>query len=183
MSRLKALLPLGIFAALAIVLAFGLTRDPSALPSEMIDRPFPDFNLTTLDSPDIIVTDKDILGEVALINVFGSWCTACVVEHPNLMTLARKDAIKLIGVNWRDDRVKGQNWLRQYGNPYDIVLFDDTSQLAIDLGVTGAPETFLIDKNGTIRYKHVGVVTPDVWEKTLKPLAQSLRIEPMREGS
>lgn len=178
MGKLKALLPLGIFLALAILMAIGLTRDPGALPSEMIDRPFPDFALSTLEDPDAIMTETVLQGNITLVNIFGSWCVACVQEHPKLMRLAKRDDIRIIGVDWRDERVKAARWIKRHGNPYNLILFDGTSQLAIDLGVTGAPETFIVDKSGKIRYKHVGVITDTVWKDTLAPIARQLEREP-----
>lgn len=175
MSRLKALLPLGLFLVLALFLAIGLTRDPSVLPSEMINRPFPDFELSTLDDETAVVTA--LPGEVVLVNVFGSWCVACVQEHPKLMQLSKSGQAKIVGVNWRDDREKGRRWLERYGDPYSLILFDDTSQLAIDLGVTGAPETFVVDKLGRIRYKYVGIITDAVWRQKIGPLVKTLEAE------
>ncbi|MGJ8561926.1 MAG: DsbE family thiol:disulfide interchange protein [Alphaproteobacteria bacterium] len=178
MNRLRALIPLGIFFGLVIMLAIGLTRDPSALPSEMIDRPFPDFTLSTLHDPNRIVIETEMIGQVSLVNVFGSWCTACVIEHPKLVEIGQRENIRLIGVNWRDKRDKGQAWLSRYGDPYDITLFDDTSQLAIDLGITGAPESFIVDKSGKIRYKHTGIITDEVWSQTLRPVITQLSNAP-----
>lgn len=172
MSRVRSLVPLISFLVLTVLLAAGLTRDPSQLPSELIDRPFPDFTLSTLKDPGVELTA--LPDEVVLVNIFGSWCTACVQEHPKLMELARTDNVSIIGVNWRDSREKGLRWLERYGNPYDVILFDDSSQLAIDLGVTGAPETFVVDKDGKIRYKHVGIITNVVWRDILQPLIISL---------
>lgn len=172
---MKGLIPLGLFLALAALLAVGLSRDPSELPSEMINRPFPDFELTALDDPAHVITQ--LPPEVALVNVFGSWCASCVVEHPKLMDLSRKGEARIIGLNWRDEREKGTRWINYYGNPYSLILFDDSSQLAIDLGVSGAPETFVVDKAGRIRYKHTGIITDAVWQDVLRPLMQSLEAE------
>lgn len=172
--NLKAIIPLGLFVVLIGFMAFGLTRDPSQLPSELIDQPFPDFTLSTLEDPAAEIKEDILVGQVSLVNIFGSWCVACVQEHPQLTAIAQSNSVKLIGVDWRDTRPNARRWLKRYGDPYDIVLFDDTSQLAIDLGITGAPETFIVDKNGRIRYKHVGIITPDVWKKTLLPLIRSL---------
>ena len=176
-SHVKALLPLGLFLLVVLVLGFALSRDPARLPTEMLDRPFPDFTLSTLFDPDDIITEDVIQGEITLINVFGSWCSACVQEHPKLMEIGRRGEIRLIGLDWRDTREKGRRWIERYGNPYDVILFDDSSQLAIDLGVTGAPETYVMDKHGTIRYKHVGIITDRVWAKTLRPLIRALEAE------
>ncbi|MGB6229503.1 MAG: DsbE family thiol:disulfide interchange protein [Litorimonas sp.] len=172
---LKALVPLALFLGLAVFLAVGLTRDPSQLPSELIDRPVPEFELTTLDGEP--VTEADLAGEVALLNIFGSWCVACLAEHPLFMELSGTPDFHMIGVNWRDRRDKANSWLERHGDPYDLIVFDPDSRLAIDLGVTGAPETYVIDRSGRIRYKHVGVVTQAVWEDELRPLMAALRAE------
>jgi len=178
MSNLKPFLPLILFMALVIGFAIGLSRgDPRKLESNLIDQPFPDFILTTLDDPESKISNTDLSGSINLINVFGSWCVACVQEHPNLMQISKMDQVRLIGINWRDTRQKGLAWLDRYGDPYDLILFDSDSQLAIDLGITGAPETFLVDPKGRIRYKHVGVVTPDVWKETLLPMIELIKRE------
>lgn len=171
----RGLIPLVMFLALALLLAAGLTRDPSALPSEMIDRPFPDFELTTLDNPKEVL--KELPAETVLINIFGSWCASCVIEHPALMAIAKSGEARIIGVNWRDSREKGRRWLDYYGDPYSLILFDEDSQLAIDLGVSGAPETFIVDKKGRIRYKHVGIITDAIWQDVLQPLIAKLEAE------
>ena len=160
MKALKPYLPLIAFAVLVMGFGIGLKQgDLRNLESTLIDHPFPDFTLTTLDDPKAQITETELKGSISLINIFGSWCVACVQEHPNLMQIAKTGRVNLIGVNWRDSRAKGRAWLDRYGDPYSLILFDDSSQLAIDLGVTGAPETFLIDQQGRIRYKHVGIVT------------------------
>jgi cytochrome c biogenesis protein CcmG/thiol:disulfide interchange protein DsbE len=178
MARIfRATWPLIALLFLAVLFAFGLTRDPSVLPSEMIDRAMPEFELTDLYRPNVVYTQDLLLDDVALINVFGSWCIACEVEHPKLMALSRMGDVKLVGIDWRDTREKGQRWLRKNGDPYDLVIFDEDSRLAIDLGVTGAPESFLVDKEGRIRYKHVGIITDDVWSNILSPIINDLKAE------
>ena len=171
----KGLIPLAVFAGLAIFFAVGLTRDPTQLPSELIDRPLPAFEMTTLSGEP--VTQNVLMGEPALLNVFGSWCVACLVEHPLFMELTEDPNVKLVGVNWRDTRENANRWLGLHGDPYSLILFDPDSRLAIDLGVTGAPETFVLDAQGCIRYKHTGPVSADDWSQTLRPLLQSLRAE------
>lgn len=173
----QALWPLLGFLLLVAAFGFGLTRDPNILPSEMIDRPVPVFELSELYAPQRIVTQKMFIGDVSLVNVFGSWCIACEVEHPKLMELSRSKEIKLVGIDWRDKREKGKRWLGKNGNPYDVIIFDADSRLAIDLGVTGAPESFIIDQEGRIRYKHVGIITDDIWKNILRPIIQSLKAE------
>ena len=174
---LRALLPLGLFLLIGLAFAVGLTKDPRNLPSEMIDRAFPEFELTELYDEAEILTVKMFKGQVSLINVFGSWCVSCNVEHPVLMDIAKSGEAVLIGMDWRDERVKAKRWLAKRGNPYAKVIFDDESVLAIKLGVTGAPESFITDKTGNIRYKHAGIITPEIWERDLRPLIKSLQEE------
>jgi cytochrome c biogenesis protein CcmG/thiol:disulfide interchange protein DsbE len=174
-SLFKGLIPLALFAVLAIFLAIGLTRDPSKLPSELIDRPLPSFEMETLSGDP--VTSTDLVGEVAMLNVFGSWCVACLVEHPLMMELTARGAVKIIGVNWRDTKDNANRWLARHGDPYETIIFDADSRLAIDLGVTGAPETFILDRDGRIRYKHTGPITQDTWDETLRPLINTLNAE------
>ena len=173
---LRALLPIALFLGLVALLAAGLTRDPEALPSALLDRPFPNVPLSTLDDEDARLGAGALAtGEVSLVNVFGSWCVSCVVEHPVLMDVT--DEVRLVGVNWRDTRADAGRWLARHGDPYDLILFDGDSRLAIDLGVAGAPETFVVDGAGSIRYKHVGPISDTDWSRTLRPLVQSLREE------
>ena len=153
---MRRFIPLIIFALIGIAFAIGLTRDPRKLDPVLIETPFPQFNLESLDSPQTRLTEKNLKGQISLINVFGSWCISCNVEHPILMDIAARENINLIGINWRDEREKGQDWLSRRGNPYGDIIFDPASILAVKLGVVGAPETFLTDASGTIRYKHIG---------------------------
>lgn len=174
---LKALMPLGGFIILAGLLGFGLTRDPSLIPSEMLDRPFPEFTVSTLADPNAAITEETLKGEVSLVNIFGSWCVSCVQEHPKLMDISRRDQVRLIGIDWRDTRENAKRWLDHYGDPYDLILFDADSRLAIALGVTGAPESFIVDKTGQVRYKHVGIITEQVWDDIIWPIIVKLEAE------
>ena len=176
-SLIRSFWPILIFLGLLTFFAFGLTRDPSLLPSEMIDRPVPEFKLSALHQPDDVLTEDMFSGRISLVNVFGSWCVACVVEPPKLMSLSDSNKFTVIGINWRDKREAGKLWLRQNGDPYAQIIFDEESRLAIDLGVTGAPESFIIDKAGRIRYKHVGIITDEVWNDILSPIISSLEAE------
>lgn len=172
--KLRGLIPLFGFLVLLGALAFGLTRDPRILPSELIEKPFPSFALENLAGDQII--DLSVLqGKVSLVNVFGSWCVACTTEHPQLMAQRNNPDIQLVGIDWRDTREAANRWLVRNGNPYDVVIFDPNSKLIVELGVTGAPETFIVDRAGEIRYKHVGIITPKDWANTLRPLIQSLQ--------
>ena len=172
--NLRGLIPLFGFLILVSAFAFGLTRDPRILPSELIEKPFPAFALENLEGDQTL--DPSILqGHVSLVNVFGSWCVACTVEHPQLMAQRNNPDIQIIGIDWRDTREAANRWLVRNGNPYDVVIFDSNSKLIVELGVTGAPETFIVDKAGKIRYKHVGIITPEDWSDTLRPLVESLQ--------
>lgn len=172
--KLRGLIPLFVFAALVGAFAFGLTRDPRILPSELIEKPFPDFALENLAGDQIL--DPSVLqGQVSLVNVFGSWCVACTVEHPQLMAQRDNPNVQLVGIDWRDTRDAANRWLVRNGNPFDVIIFDPNSKLIVELGVTGAPESFIVDKAGKIRYKHVGIITPKDWTNTLRPLVESLQ--------
>ncbi len=170
--------PIVLFLILVGLFAFGLTRDPKLLPSELLDRPFPDFELATLDDESDLISEDALQGNVSLVNVFGSWCVACVVEHPVLMQITDDTSFQLVGINWRDTRPAAKRWLERYDDPYDLIVFDGESRLAIELGVTGAPETFVTDKSGRIRYKHVGPISESDWSQTLQPLVALLQEEP-----
>ena len=173
----KGLIPLFLFLALGVAFAIGLTKDPRELPSQMIDQPFPDFALPDLLDMDVTIDHSYFDGQVTLVNIFGSWCVACDQEHPMLMWLAENNEIKMLGVDWRDTVEKGRRWLALRGNPYSRVVFDADSMLAIDLGVTGAPESFIVDKNGQIRYKFIGPITQKTWQDELKPFILALQAE------
>ena len=151
-----------------------MTRDPRILPSELIEKPFPEFALENLEG-DTVLNPSVLKGHVSLVNVFGSWCVACTVEHPQLMTLRNVPDLQLVGIDWRDTRDAANRWLVKNGNPYDVIIFDPNSKLIVPLGVSGAPESFIVDKNGKIRYKHVGIITPEDWENSLRPLVESLQ--------
>ena len=174
---MRALLPLGVFLLIGIAFAIGLTKDPRRMSSQLIDKAVPEFALTELYNESEILSQEMFKGQVSLINVFGSWCVACNVEHPVLMEIAERNEVILIGMDWRDERVKAKRWLAKRGNPYSKVIFDNESVLAITLGVTGAPESFIIDKLGKIRYKHVGVISPEIWRETLLPIIKNLETE------
>ena len=172
MRRLVLFIPLSIFLGMSYFLFQGLYLDPRELPSALIDKPFPEFELTALEDGRT-VTRKDILGEVSLVNVWATWCPSCRVEHPYLNKLGKK--IPIFGINYKDEREPAKKWLERLHNPYRINIEDPEGRLGLDLGVYGAPETFVVDAKGVIRYKHVGVVDDKVWNETLKPIVESLR--------
>jgi cytochrome c biogenesis protein CcmG/thiol:disulfide interchange protein DsbE len=170
-------IPAGAFVILVVFLGIGLTRDPSLIPTEMINRDMPAFELTELYDETQRVTDTDLIGEPALVNVFGSWCVACLQEHPTLMQLNQDDTVRIVGVNWRDGRDDAIKWLQRHGDPYETIIFDGESDLAIEMGVTGAPETFILDRTGRIRFKQIGPITSDIWRETIRPVLDALAAE------
>ncbi|MFM9915128.1 MAG: DsbE family thiol:disulfide interchange protein [Rhizobacter sp.] len=170
----RYLLPLLVFVLLVGFLAIGLKRDPHEVPSPLIDKPAPAFSLPQLDSPDQRVSAKDLLGQVWLLNVWASWCVACRQEHPLLVDLSKTGQVRLYGLNYKDKREDALGWLQQFGNPYLKSMSDTEGLVGIDYGVYGVPETFVIDKQGVIRYKQIGPVTPEALRDTLLPLVAKL---------
>lgn len=168
MPRLLLFLPLAIFIVLGGFLWKGLSLDPNALPSALINRPFPAFKLASLEQPDRILTNADFAGKAVLVNVWATWCPSCREEHSDLLAIAGQKKLPVIGINYKDERPAAQNWLNQLGNPYLFNIFDDQGMLGLDLGVYGAPESYLVDAQGIILMRHVGVITPEVWETIQK---------------
>ncbi|MEI8395325.1 MAG: DsbE family thiol:disulfide interchange protein [Rhodospirillaceae bacterium] len=176
MRKLFYLFPLLIFGALTIWFAIGLGRDPHMIPSALIDKPVPKFELPPLPGFDHGLSTADLAtGEPQLLNVFASWCPPCRAEQPVLMRLAANRVVTLRGLNYKDKPDDAVAWLKSFGNPFKSIGTDPNNRVAIDFGVYGAPETFLIDGRGRIRYKHVGPITPEDVERTLLPLIRSLR--------
>ncbi len=168
-------LPLGIFAALLLVLGIGLTRDPKLVPSPLIGKPVAEFALATLADEDRHLRRGDLLGKPYLLNVWASWCVACRDEHPLLLELASKQLIDVIGLNYKDERPAAQDWLNARGNPYRLNLFDPNGKLGLDLGVYGVPETFVIDAAGIIRHKHIGPLDAQILNDELLPVIRALQ--------
>lgn len=168
----KSFIPIIIFALLGVLLWVGLSLDPKKIPSPLIDKPVPEFQLSSLLQPGNIISNHDLEGQVYLLNIWASWCGACRQEHPLLMDIAKRKSATIVGLNWKDKRNDALKFLNQLGNPYAISLSDISGRVGIDLGVYGAPETFLIDKKGIIRYKHIGPINAKVWTETLLPLIQ-----------
>ncbi len=163
----KFLIPIGIFALLGLLLAYGLKLDPKRIPSPLIGKPVPAFSLPTVKDPARVVSSDELLGRVYLLNVWASWCVACRQEHPILMGLSRRKIVPLIGLNYKDKRKDALKWLADLGDPYEMNLSDLDGRVGIELGVYGVPETFLIDQNGIIRYKHIGPISMEDLDKTL----------------
>jgi cytochrome c biogenesis protein CcmG/thiol:disulfide interchange protein DsbE len=176
MRRLLFLLPLALFVGLALYFGAGLKRDPSYTPSMLIDRPVPEFSLGPIAGKTEGLESGDLKGKVTLVNVFASWCAPCAEEQPVLMAI-RKEGVRLVGVNWKDKPGDGARFLARYGDPFERIGDDATGRVAVDFGVTGAPETFVVDEEGRVRHKHVGPITRDLWEGQLGPMVKALEAE------
>ena len=176
MNKLQLSLPVLGFGLLTTLLWRGLYLDPKELPSVLIDRDVPDFELHSVVGSQP-VSNTDLPDQIYLLNVWGSYCLPCLAEHPTLMRLAEEGEIPIIGVNYKDRQNLAENWLREHGNPFDFSISDQDGRFGIDLGVYGAPETFLIDARGIIRYRHVSVLDEQVWEEILLPLIATIQGE------
>lgn len=177
MRRLLPFLPLVLFAVMAVYFGLGLREDPSEIPSQLIDRELPVFDLPPIAGQADGLSSVDLVGQVSLLNVFGSWCPPCAIEHPMLMQVSRAGTVPIYGIDWKDPPDAGAAWLERNGNPYARVGSDAEGRVAIDLGVTGAPETFVVDRAGRVRYRHVGIIDESVWRDTLLPLIRHLEEE------
>lgn len=177
MTRALYFLPVIVFAGLASWFGLGLNRDPSILPSTLIDRPVPAFALAPIEGRDRGLSSADLVGEPSLLNVWGSWCAGCEIEHPLLMEIAAS-GIPIYGIDWKDKEGAGAAFLAKRGDPFRAIGDDSDGRVAIDLGVTGAPETFVVDRKGRIRHKHVGALTREDWERTIRPLLKELARAP-----
>ena len=171
----RMLLPLAIFVVLAGFLFAGLWRDPREVPSPLVGKPAPSFKLAQLHPPQEALGTADMKGKVWLMNVWASWCVSCREEHPLLVALAREKIVPIIGLNYKDEPAAGMRWLTDNGDPYDRSVVDRDGRVGIDYGVYGVPETFLIDKNGTIRYKQIGPITQEALTKKILPMIAELR--------
>jgi cytochrome c biogenesis protein CcmG, thiol:disulfide interchange protein DsbE len=169
-SKTRFLLPLGIFAALAALLYVGLGMDPRKVPSPLVDKPAPAFDLESLSEPGKRLDRSILLGKVSLVNVWASWCPSCREEHSELLRIAKDAGVQMIGFNWKDERPAAQEMLQMFGNPYSIILFDPDNRAGIDWGVYGAPETFVIDPQGIIRHKRIGPIDRTVWQNEILPV-------------
>jgi cytochrome c biogenesis protein CcmG, thiol:disulfide interchange protein DsbE len=173
-KTLRFLIPLALFVVLVGFLAVGLKLDPREVPSPLIGKPAPAFALTRLDDASRTIRRDDLLGKVWMLNVWASWCAACRDEHPLLVEFAKTKRLPIYGLNYKDTRQDGQQWLARFGNPYDASLFDQDGRVGIDWGVYGVPETFIVDRAGVIRFKHIGALTPDIMRTRIEPLLKQL---------
>jgi cytochrome c biogenesis protein CcmG/thiol:disulfide interchange protein DsbE len=162
------------FALLVALLAVGLRLDPRTVPSPLIGKPAPAFELPLLAAPDKTFSLKDMAGQVWIMNVWASWCPPCLVEHPVITKIAESKIAPVIGLNYKDTREDALPWLKKNGDPFRLSVFDASGRIGIDYGVYGVPETYVIDRQGVIRFKHIGPVTPEVAEKKIAPLVKEL---------
>jgi cytochrome c biogenesis protein CcmG/thiol:disulfide interchange protein DsbE len=178
----KFLLPFAAFIAMAVLFAFGLnpSRDIHALPSPLIGKAAPLFKLTDVTDPSRIISNAELKGQVYVLNVWGTWCVACRQEHEALLAISQQHVVPIIGLDWSIDhatgeRDKAQRWLQQLGNPYTAVAFESDGRTVIDWGVTGAPETFLVDGRGQVLYKFISPMTPEIWQREFLPRISAAR--------
>jgi cytochrome c biogenesis protein CcmG, thiol:disulfide interchange protein DsbE len=172
--KARFLIPLALFGVLVGFLAVGLTRDPREIPSPLVEKAAPAFQTQQLLVADQTFSPADMKGKVWLLNVWASWCVACKVEHPLLVEMQRSKVVPIIGLDYKDQRATALKFLAQNGDPYNLSAMDIDGRIGIDYGVYGVPETFLIDKNGVIRHKQIGPITPEALEKTILPLIAKL---------
>ena len=171
----KYLVPLAAFLVLCGFLAAGLQLNPREVPSPLIDKPAPAFTLAQLHAPDRQLSSKDLVGQVWVLNVWASWCVSCRQEHPLLVELGKSGVVPIYGLNYKDQRDAALKWLDEFGNPYQASLVDADGRVGIDYGVYGVPETFVIDRDGVIRYKQIGPITPDALNNRIIPLVKQLQ--------
>lgn len=173
----RYLLPLATFLVLIGFLAVGLNLDPRLVPSPLIDKPAPDFTASQLRDANQSISRADLMGQVTLVNVFASWCVACLDEHPLLTQLARAGIVSIYGLNYKDNREDASRWLARHGDPYTAIAFDPSGRIGLDWGVYGVPETFIVDREGIIRYKHIGPISPQSLQETILPWIDRLKAE------
>ncbi|MDH5181393.1 MAG: DsbE family thiol:disulfide interchange protein [Gammaproteobacteria bacterium] len=179
-NKIRPFIPLIVFIGLCVLLGIGLGLNPREVPSPLINKPAPAFKLPQLHAPDQFLSEADMKGKVVMFNVWASWCAACRQEHGFLMELYKQNIIPIYGLNYKDEAEDAKRWLIQYGgNPYAASAHDLSGRVGIDWGVYGVPETFILDKRGMIRYKHIGPVHYQVWQETLLPIIQQLQAEPL----
>lgn len=174
-ARLPFILPVALFLIIAVAFAYGLTRDPRTIPSVLIDKPVPTFALPPVQGRSLGLSSADLKGEVTLVNFFASWCVACLVEHPLFVELKKKGAVPVHGINYKDRPGDAAAWLDKYGDPYTRTGADLDGRVGIDWGVYGLPETFVVDRQGRIAYKHIGPISKRDMDEKILPLIEKLR--------
>ncbi|ABZ78640.1 periplasmic protein thiol--disulphide oxidoreductase DsbE [Shewanella halifaxensis HAW-EB4] len=183
MKKLVLFIPLVVVLGMGVFLYKGLFLNPQQLDSALEGKPIPAFQLEVLEKSGETVTNETLKGKVGLLNVWATWCPSCKYEHPFLMSLARKNILPIYGINYRDERALAIRELSREGNPYAINIYDHDGRLGLDLGVYGAPESFLVDHKGVIRYRYAGPIDRNVWKETLYPMVQQLQAEAAKDGA
>ncbi|GAB1073717.1 MAG: DsbE family thiol:disulfide interchange protein [Shewanella algae] len=181
MKKLILFIPLILFLLMGIFLYKGLFLNPQQLDSALEGKPVPAFQLEKLEKPGEMITNEDLKGKVSMLNVWATWCPSCKYEHPYLMQLARQNLVPIYGINYRDERALAVRELSRQGDPYTLNIYDKDGRLGLDLGVYGAPESFIVDHNGVIRYRYAGPVDMRVWKETLYPMIQQLQAEAAKD--
>ena len=180
MSRARLFIPLTILMAIVVLGYAGFRlEDPHRLPSALLNKPFPEFAATVLGEPGRTVARSDLLGTPVLVNVWATWCPTCKAEHEELMRIQAETELRIVGVNYKDQSSKAMRWLTDYGDPYEFVLEDPTGRLGVELGVYGAPESFLLDAGGIIVYKRVGEINRRIWQREIVPHLERLEVGSM----
>lgn len=174
---------MAVFIFIMVLLGFGLTLDPRRIPSPLIGKPMPPLELPTVHDPKRTLSKQDLLGKVSLLNIWASWCQACLLEHPVLMEIERRGAAPIYGLNYKDKRADAIAWLKKYGDPFVKSASDLDGRVGIEWGVYGVPETFIIDRDGMIRHKHIGPISMEQLEKIILPLIRQLQTEPAKNGA
>lgn len=177
MNQLRALLPLGLFVAMAVFLYLGLGFDPQAVDSPLVGKPAPRFSTPDLDDANQLVTENDLRGKVTIVNVWASWCAPCRIEHPIFVAAAQDSELQIVGLNYKDQREDAQRWLAELGNPYKKVGHDYEGRAAIEWGIIGVPETFVLDQQGVVHHKHTGPVDPKSWQEEIVPIIKHLKAD------
>lgn len=175
--QVRSLIPLIVFVVLVVFLGVGLTLDPKRVPSPLIDKPAPQFTLPRVHDANATISNEDFAGKVAMFNVWASWCVSCRDEHPLLVEFKKHHQTPIYGLNYKDQRADALRWLQHFGDPYEASAYDVDGRVGIDWGVYGVPETFIVDRKGIIRYKHIGPISPNALQQTIIPLLKKLESE------
>ncbi len=182
MKRFLLFLPLVLVTVVGFFLYKGLSLNPQAMPSALEGRSVPAFKLLSLLDTNRVMTETDLKGEVYLLNVWGTWCSGCKIEHPTLLNIA-KTGVPIYGINFKDELPAAQQWIKNYGDPYNFTVFDPDGKLAVDLGVYGAPETFVVDHKGVIQLRYAGILDNNAWNAKILPLVTSLKAKALADKS
>lgn len=173
--QLRYLLPLALFVLLLVLFIYGMQVDPRKVPSPLIDKPLPAFELSMLHDESGVLNNESLHGSIVLVNVWASWCVSCRYEHPVLLAYARQGEVDIYGLNYKDTRDNALQWLAEFGNPYKASAFDPLGRTGLDFGVYGVPETYLLDERGIVRYKHIGPISQEDLDTIILPLVRKLR--------